>query len=82
MRADTGYAADHACDAINMLMTAHGAGSFGDGQVGQRQAFVGMPVGEVVPPVALGAAGDDFRRAGTPVRAFTGPRPAGSRRRR
>ena len=56
VRADTGYAADHACDAINMLMTAHGAGSFGDASPMQRiwrdantaarHAIVLQPVGE------------------------------------
>jgi 3-hydroxy-9,10-secoandrosta-1,3,5(10)-triene-9,17-dione monooxygenase len=63
VRADTGYVAQHACDAINMLMTAHGAGSFGDASPLQRiwrdsntaarHAIVLQPVGEEIYGKAL-----------------------------
>ncbi len=56
VRADTGYVAQYASDAINMLMTAHGAGSFADASPMQRiwrdsntaarHAIVLQPVGE------------------------------------
>ncbi|WP_083749147.1 acyl-CoA dehydrogenase family protein [Pelomonas sp. KK5] len=56
VRADTGYVAQHASEAINLLMTAHGAGSFADASPMQRiwrdantaarHAIVLQPVGE------------------------------------
>ncbi len=66
VRADTGYVAQYATDAINMLMTAHGAGSFADASPMQRiwrdantaarHAIVLQPVGEEVYGKALLAA--------------------------
>jgi len=63
VRADTGYVAQYATDAINMLMTAHGAGSFADASPMQRlwrdantaarHAIVLQPVGEEVYGKAL-----------------------------
>ena len=63
VRADTGYVAQYASDAINMLMTAHGAGSFADASPMQRlwrdsntaarHAIVLQPVGEEVYGKAL-----------------------------
>lgn len=63
VRADTGYVAQYASDAINLLMTAHGAGSFADASPMQRiwrdsntaarHAIVLQPVGEEVYGKAL-----------------------------
>lgn len=63
VRADTGYVAQYASDAINMLMTAHGAGSFADASPMQRiwrdsntaarHAIVLQPVGEEIYGKAL-----------------------------
>jgi len=63
VRADTGYVAQHASDAINLLMTAHGAGSFADANPMQRiwrdantaarHAIVLQPVGEEIYGKAL-----------------------------
>jgi 3-hydroxy-9,10-secoandrosta-1,3,5(10)-triene-9,17-dione monooxygenase len=63
VRADTGYVAQYATDAINMLMTAHGAGSFADASPMQRiwrdsntaarHAIVLQPVGEEIYGKAL-----------------------------
>jgi len=63
VRADTGYAAKHINDAINILMTAHGAGSFAesnplqriwrDSNTAARHAIVLHPIGEEVYGKAL-----------------------------
>lgn len=63
VRADTGYVAQYATDAINMLMTAHGAGSFADASPMQRiwrdantaarHAIALQPVGEEIYGKAL-----------------------------
>lgn len=63
VRADTGYVAQYASDAINLLMTAHGAGSFADASLMQRlwrdsntaarHAIVLQPVGEEIYGKAL-----------------------------
>lgn len=63
VRADTGYVAQCASDAINLLMTAHGAGSFADASPMQRiwrdsntaarHAIVLQPVGEEIYGKAL-----------------------------
>lgn len=63
VRADTGYVAQYASDAINMLMTAHGAGSFAeaspmqrlwrDSNTAARHAIVLQPVGEEIYGKAL-----------------------------
>lgn len=63
VRADTGYVAQYATDAINMLMTAHGAGGFADASPMQRiwrdsntaarHAIVLQPVGEEIYGKAL-----------------------------
>ncbi|WP_213956139.1 MULTISPECIES: acyl-CoA dehydrogenase family protein [unclassified Variovorax] len=63
VRADTGYVAQYATDAINMLMTAHGAGSFADASPMQRiwrdantaarHAIVLQPVGDEIYGKAL-----------------------------
>ena len=63
VRADTGYVAQYATDAINLLMTAHGAGSFADASPMQRlwrdantaarHAIVLQPVGEEIYGKAL-----------------------------
>lgn len=63
VRADTGYVAQYASDAINMLMTAHGAGGFADASPMQRiwrdantaarHAIVLQPVGEEIYGKAL-----------------------------
>lgn len=56
VRADTGYAAKHISDALNILLTAHGAGSFAessplqrlwrDSNTAARHAIVLPPIGE------------------------------------
>ena len=63
VRADTGYVAQYASDAINMLVTAHGAGSFADvspmqriwrdSNTAARHAIVLQPVGEEIYGKAL-----------------------------
>ena len=63
VRADTGYVAQYASDAINLLMTAHGAGSFAesspmqriwrDSNTAARHAIVHQPVAEEIYGKAL-----------------------------
>ena len=63
VRADTGYVAQHANDAISLLMTAHGAGSFADASPMQRwwrdantaarHAIVLQPIGDEIYGKAL-----------------------------
>lgn len=63
VRADTGIVAEYATDAINMLMTAHGAGGFAevspmqriwrDSNTAARHAIVLQPVGDEVYGKAL-----------------------------